>query len=109
MERPVSEVVRSCASGSVLVESLGGDPLRQPAHVAVAVDGVRDQVQGAQGAQGVEGACGRIHRIKVVLSLIVVMFTWCYATDFVREEIQGLHVGQPPQDSIVHPRNRILR
>ena len=42
---------------SVFGESLLPEPLGEPSHVAVAVDGVGDQVEGAEGAEGLERAC----------------------------------------------------
>ncbi len=52
---------------SVLGESLLPEPLGEPPHVAVAVDGVGDQVEGAEGAEGLERACAE--RIKKYVAL----------------------------------------
>ncbi len=86
---PVPVPLRRGAPGPRPGEPLGTQPLGQPPHVAVAVDGVGDEVEGAQAAEGLEGA--RRH-----------------ARDGVGEEVQRLHTGQPAQDAVVHAGDGVL-
>ena len=55
---PVFQVVRVGTPRSPSGEALGPQPVSEPGHVAIAVEGVGDQVEGSQGHQRVEGPGG---------------------------------------------------
>ena len=54
MNGPIPEVVRANASGSSRRETLCPQPIGEPGHVAIAVEGVGDQIEGLQANEGVE-------------------------------------------------------
>ena len=58
MNGPVLEVVRMGAPGSAGGEPFQPQPVSEPGHVAIAVEGVGDQVEGSKGHQRVKGPGG---------------------------------------------------